>query len=261
MNENVVIDETQEKSLSIGELFFLVKKNIILIIVITILCTAAASVYGLFFKERSYTASASTMVMVDVDKKGTQTTTEYTNYMYSTQLINTYNDFVVSKNIINKTIEALKDKGYDLSYETIKKNLSLSSKTNSLVVTISYTAHGNGKDQEAIDVVNTLVDTIIYTVNNEKNSDDKLKWPILSNSIESIDQADKAVGKRGATTIILIGILAGLVISFGIVLIKYLTDDTFKSREEFERVFKINVLAQIPDLQIIKGDEKNESSK
>jgi len=260
-NENVM-QENSEKSISLGELFFLAKKNIILILIITIVCTAIGGVYGLFIKERSYTASATTMVMVDTSKQSTVTSTEYSNYMYSTYLINTYKDFVVSHKVIDEVVTNLANsKGYVLTYKTITENLSISNDQNSLVVTLSYTAHGNEKEQESIDVVNEILKTSIKIVDEEKLESDstKLKYFILSNSVQPIDYATSAIGKRGASTIIIISFVVGLVISFGIILIKYLTDDTFKSKEEFKRIFGIDVIATIPDLETIKGDATNEN--
>ena len=258
-NNSVAIEsEELEKGLSLGEIFFIIKKNIILILVITMVCTVAAGVYGFFFKEYSYTATTSTMVMVDVTKKETQTSTEYSNYMYSIQLINTYEDFVTSRKVIQKTVDELKDQYPDLNYKKIKNNLSLSNSNSSLVVRISYTAHGEGKGQEAIDVVNTLVNSTIDIVNNSKREDDTLQYSILSKAIEIVDYAEQSEAKRGATLITLIGMLVGLAISFFIVLISRLLDDTYKSKEEFERQFKIDVIATIPDLVDAKGDSKDE---
>ncbi|MBQ7277378.1 MAG: hypothetical protein IJS58_09075 [Bacilli bacterium] len=255
-NNEIANEMNEEKSLTLGEILFVVRKNILLILIITFVCTLAGSIYGLGFKEHSYTASTTTLVMVDVNKTGTQTTTEYTNYMYSIQLINTVEDFITSNLVIDRAIENLKNDYPELTYKSVKNNLSVSNGNNSLVVKISYTAKGDGKDQEAVKVVNELVDSMIYLVNNTTNDNGKLTYEILSNSISVMDKAKNSEAKRGAATIIAICFAVGLALSFGIILIKYLMDDTYKDKEEFERYYKINVIATIPNLVDTKGGEK-----
>ena len=254
--DNISSETSKESSLTFGEILFVVRKNILLILIITFFCALVGGVYGLVFKEYSYTASTTTLVMVDGNKTKTQTTTEYTNYMYSIQLINTVEDFISSKAVINRAMENLKDKYPDLTYKQIKNNLSISNANNSLVVKVSYTAKGDGRDKEAIDVVNELVNSMIYIVNNSKKEDDTLQYEILYNSISIIDPAEQSEPKRGAAMITAICFVVGLAISFGIILIKYFMDDTYKNKDEFERYYKINVIATIPDLVDAKGGEQ-----
>ena len=43
--------------------------------------------------------------------------------------------------------------------------------------------------------------------------------------------------------------LIGLIISFAIVLIKFLSDDTYTSKDAFEKTFNINILSSIQNAE------------
>ena len=73
--------------------------------------------------------------------------------------------------------------------------------------------------------------------------------------MEKVESNQDVTYRRGALTTILISFLIGLVLSFIIILIKYLTDDTFTSKESFEEVTGINVLSIIGEVTASGGNK------
>ena len=73
--------------------------------------------------------------------------------------------------------------------------------------------------------------------------------------MEMVESNQDVTYRRGALTTILISFLIGLVLSFIIIWIKYLTDDTFTSKESFEEVTGINVLSIIGEVTASGGNK------
>ena len=249
-----------EKSVTLKDLLFIIKKNIWMILIITFLTTAAAAVYGLGFKPITYKASATALVDNNNASSGGGSSSEYQNYILSTYLMNTFKDFVVSDLVLKDTVETLKtekpDRFKNLTLNTIKANLSVSvSTSNSLILTTTF-KYKNGED--AVDIVNQVLASTVKIVN-EKDEHGEYKMKVLAESFVIIDSAEigNVTSSRGASVVILIGFFGGFVLAFVIGLIKYLADDTYTSKEEFEAAFDVNVLSLLVDVSGNKDEKGN----
>lgn len=252
MEQKQIIAE-EEKGISLSDLFFLIKRNILLILIITGLFTVGGAVYGLRFKKITYTATSTAIVMVD---SGTSSASgDYQNYLTSTYLINTFKDFIVSNNVVKQVIESPDCTKYDLTIKEINDNITISTSTNSLILTLKYSC---ADQDEAIKVLNKIVEMTIESANKLDENNDPVYKTLCGNFVV-MDQADtqNTTASRGATLVIVICFLIGFIISFAIVLVKYLTDDTYTSKDDFERVYNINVLSLLPDI----SDYEKEGSK
>lgn len=233
----------EDNGLSLRDLVFLAKKNILLILIVTLICTLIGAIYGLGFKETKYTASASAIVMAE---SSSATKNGYQDYLYSNYLMNTFQEFVVSNPVIELVRSDLsKNK---LTINEIINSTTISVGTNSVILNIKSVTNDR---QLSIDMVNSILNNAIK-VANQTREDGEYKYSILANKITDMEYATEATGSRGASIVIVVSFVIGLVISFAIILIKYLMADTYSSKEEFERDFNINVLAMVPE---ITGEE------
>lgn len=107
--------ELRNDGISFVELFNLLKKNILLIIVITFIATVVGGVYGAFIKKPVY--SATSTAVIQVDNKEIQ---EYNAFVYAQYLVNTMSEFIVSDSVI---IEVGKELIQD-EYQFVEKNNS-----------------------------------------------------------------------------------------------------------------------------------------
>ncbi len=242
IRENII---EEEKGLSLSDLLFLVKRNIILIVIITGLFTIAGAVYGLKFKKISYTATSTAIVMVD-RAGNASSSAAYQDYLTASYLINTFKDFIVSENVVKKVVESNECKDYNLTVGGVKSATSISTTSNSLILIIKYSCYDK---QQAIDVVNQLTKSTIE-VADSKDSEGNDVYKILAGNFVVMDNAGErnVSASRGASVVIVVSFLIGFIISFAIVLIKYLTDDTYTSKDDFERVYNIDVLSLIPEI-------------
>ena len=80
----------------------------------------------------------------------------------------------------------------------------------------------------------------------EEYSDEYL-YPTFANKLVEMDNQPSYATKSTKTVIItIIAFIVGAAVSCGIVLVRYLLDDTFKSRAQLEEATGINVLTSIP---------------
>ena len=258
MNEEVY----QEQGISFSDLLFLVKRNILVILIITIICAIAGGVYAYGLKKPVFTAVATAVVQAEQSTTNNQ---ESTSYSYSVALTNTFKDVIKSQPVIVAAADELVKNDKYANIENarsslmgkLKSNVSVTSTTSTLILTVS--ASSTDRD-EAILLANTiLTETINVTdqfevdENGQPVVDSEGKkiylYPILGNKLKVLQNADldTTSEKHNELLILVVACMIGLIISFAIVLIKFLSDDTYTSKDTFEKTFNINILASIQD--------------
>lgn len=280
MEQNQIVQE-EERGITLSDIFFLIKKNILMICIITLVLTLAGAVYGLKFKKITYTAKAEAIVMAE--SNGSTAQANYQEYVTSTYLINTFTTFIVSNKVLTAVTIDLSDRldaykaehpdavlpeNYkDLSKEenrnsvisTIQKNTTISTTTNSLIISIKYKS---SNEALSIVVANLLVEKTkeIADKYTEEGGEKVYDYKMLAGNFASVDVADTFTtdASRGAAKVIIICFLVGIVLSAAIILIKFFVDDTYTSKEAFEKAFNINVLTLLPDFSDFeeKGGKK-----
>ena len=90
--------------------------------------------------------------------------------------------------------------------------------------------------------------------NNDLVNDEGFKP--LANKIIIIHKANSATVSNKSMTVFLLSIVIGFVLGLVAVVIAHLINDTFTSREEFERQTGLNVLVMLPN-PVLKGDSND----
>lgn len=265
--ENVNVQEEQS-GISLREIFFLFRKNLLLIIIVTFICTACGFGYARFIRKPTYTANAT--FVVQPDTIATDVSSEYQSYQYGGYLVDSVVSFVVSDPVMEKVAENLLiEDGEAEPSETkilaladkIKKNTSVSSGQSSLIVTVSYnlTSEFDTDDENsdrAAKICNMIVSASKEIADQKKldeeghvlkddNGKDMYRFYIYANKIESFSRAKDSKKSTKTLTITAIGCIIGIVLSCGFALIRYLVDDTYSSKDELERVTGAPVLTYI----------------
>ncbi len=266
--ENQNLQTNQEKnSISLVDLLFVLKRNLLLIIGITFIFTLAGAIYGLNYK--SYTYSTNATVMVRADSQSTSAG-NYNDTVQSLRIIATVKDFIVNDVVMEAVAEELVEKsGLDINVTYIKNvvkgGLSLSSEEDSLILTLSfrstiYKLNSETEDIFVIDALNTVITkaqevsaTIIETTNAAGEIKTEYKYPFVANNIQELSFAKNYSGTRGAAKVIMLCCVIGAVVGYLLALMLYLLDDTYKTKEEVEEATGIPVLAFIEDIQLTGG--------
>jgi capsular polysaccharide biosynthesis protein len=238
-----MISEKSEEGISLLDLINMVKNNIILIISIVFVTTILGGLVSMFVIDPKYESNADVMIQV-------QSSSSEVGYDYTTaqKLVTTIAEFLRKEVVLEKAVDIAKVEAQkvgislNLDAEDIKHDLTVTSSSSSYFINISYV----NKDPKITGiVVNAIIDAGIDLANSNAS------FSSLSNKIARTSTAKE--GKYDSPNKVLytlIGAFIGMVIAGGIVLLKELLNNTYKTRNELESAYGINVIGVIPKYDI-----------
>ena len=209
-------------------------KNLILIVLITVFFSGCGILYSMLKVKPVYTASRSVILRTSVETNNR----DDVSAMYNADLAKIYlPDVEKALKGYNTTTRATEI--YQNETSSSKGSLSAGAVSvkygvDSLIFKISY----SDKDFETAE---RKLDALI------KAADERLGDVIRAEKVGLIpiqEYADES-SSSSARKFIILGVLVGLIISFGIVLVKYALDNTIKSKNEYEYLTGVSVIAVI----------------
>ena len=263
MNEEQQMVSEESKGLTFKDILFIIRKHWIAILAFIVLATASGfALTGVEQVARPVYKSTGTMLVSYEGGKDTAITTEYN---FSSYITNTYVAFIKEEAVLSKAAEKLNNNtelNKPIEYTALKLKKKLSVSASSLILTVSYSA--NDPD-DAKTILQTIIDTASEVADSPKldeqgnvilDSEGKPepKYKFLNGNLTSVSQAKKGEPVLNTLRNAAIGFGAGIVLAFAYVVIRELSDNTFKSSEEIERALDLPVLAGIPDYAF--DDEK-----
>lgn len=252
MSENTT--SRANEAITFADILFIIRKNIILLLIITVLFGIGGGIYGFKYTKTTYTAVSTAMIA----KEQNSANNPDIDYSLSLNLVHTFQQLLSSEAIFKKTSEALRDKYEDqtITAGEIKGATSVSIEQYGLMITISATT--TRSSEFAIDIANQLLYSSIEYANNDLETTEGFKP--LADKIIVVDIATSAPQANKSKTILILSILIGFVVGLIAVVIKQLLNDTFTSREEFERNTGLNVLVMLPN-PVFKGESDDVQEK
>lgn len=226
MNENREMND--ELEIDLGELFKVLKKNILMIIVISLLCAAVGLVSSMFLISKKYNSEATIYITPRVTEQGS---IDYNSLQTNSRMVNNYMEILKGETILAKVADQV---GME-SYEEVLDTITVTNPTDTELISVSAETTDPELSQQIVsltisiftedmmDILNLNNVTIINDakVNEEPVSPSKTKFTVL-------------------------GFGVGLVISCGYVFISYLFDKRLRTREEAENFLGVPVLATVP---------------
>jgi len=231
MNEQQV-EQTSE--ISLVDLYKILKNNLILILVLTLLIGTIAGVFAFVIVDPKYKSNADIMVQVPFEGSS-----ENFDLLNAQRLLPTVAEFLQSERVLDNVIDEL---GLDMTVAQIKTGFNVRSSTTSYFIYISYESTDA---QLSRDIVNTVILEAIALA----NADDD--FSIFRNKI-----TQTSTGKLGIYSspnrplYVIIGLILGGIVGVGLALVKELFNNTYKSKEQLEQSFGIQVLGVIPQFEV-----------
>ncbi|MDP4551654.1 Wzz/FepE/Etk N-terminal domain-containing protein [Alkalihalobacillus macyae] len=232
-----------EETISLKEIFEVLKKRLALILLITLLATATSGVVSYFFLTPIY--ETSTQILVNKNKSS-ENSIDQNQINTDVALINTYSVLIKSPLILD---EVKKELDLNLSTGAINNKISVSNAQNSQVVLISVK---DPDPQLAVDIANTTTSVfekqvkILYNTDNvrilSKAGFEGTPAPVNPNPVLNMAIA------------LVVGLMVGVGLAF---LLEYL-DNTIKNEEDIEKVLGLPVLGTIA---VIEDKEAGISKK
>ncbi|MGG0518660.1 Wzz/FepE/Etk N-terminal domain-containing protein [Priestia aryabhattai] len=223
-----------KETISLKELFQILKKRFWLIILITVIVSTASAVVSYFILTPVY--ESKTQLLVN-QAKSEQQLYDSTEIQTNIQLINTYNVIIKSPVILEKVKDGLK---LNKTVEDLNNQIKVSSATNSQVVEI--TVQDTSKkmaNQIANETAKVFQEEIVKIMN------------IDNVSILSKDEvvANAAPVKPKPLINIGLGVLIGLILGVGLsLLIEYL-DNTLKTEQDIENILGLPVIGVVTNIK------------
>lgn len=247
-NQNIYnqkqVDE-EESGITLKDIFYIIKKNIIVILSIIVAVLIIGSVYTFKIQKPIYQSSAEVMV------SASSSDIEGQNYSLASYLTNTFVAYFKSDLVLDEVVNKLNEQNISVTTSELKNNLDISIVNDSLILELDYTSPSINNSKI---ILNTIIDTAIE-ITNKENISELLKDKIM---VFSYGKDGQRVSKTMMN--LALSLVIGVVIAFLYVLIKNAFDDTFKSKKDIEVVLNIPVIASIPHYEV-KETKENESKK
>ena len=233
MNEQNI--EVQENEISLLDLYLIIRKNFILILTFTILLAMIAAGYAFLIVDETYASNADMMVQVQTD----QTVDGSYDYNTAQKLLATITEFMSKDVVLDEVVRDL-----DLSYtpKQIRSNLTVTSSNTSFFINIKFV------DVDA-ELARRIVDSVIDNAIQIANGNDA--FSSLKNKMTRTSFADVGVYEAPNKPLyVAIGIILGGITGLGFVFIKELMNNSYKTKEQLENAFTIQVLGVIPKYEV-----------
>jgi|SRR5690625_3141499 len=222
-----------EETISLKEIFEVIKKRLLLIISFTIGAALIAAVMSFFVLTPIYESSTQFIVNQSQQDESANIQLDQNTIRTNVELINTYNVIITSTAILNDVISEL-----NLPYtaEALKKNIQVSSEQNSQVVTVTV------KDPDpvqATEIANTTVHVFQDKIPDIMNVDNV---NILS---EAVTKADPTPVEPKPMLNIAIAIVLGAMLGVGLAFLLEYLDTRLRTEEDIEDKLDLPLLGVI----------------
>lgn len=197
------------------------KKNIVIVIILF-------SLFGILFVKlfnKAFYVSETSFTVFSVRNDG------YTYVDGNT--INTYSDLLISRNVLNSINEKL---DFEISFDELRNSISVLTKEKSALITINVTHQNKNKSIKIAEAFSNFIANNLNKLINTKT----IKVSLTHNIIDA-----DIIYKYSNLRVVLIFILVGIAIGFGLVLIKYYFDTSVKSLEFLKNKFDHWIIGNI----------------
>lgn len=239
--------ENEEIEIDLLELFYVLRKNIVAIILAALLGTAVFGAYSFLIAKPVYESTAKLYIL----RQGTSLTS-FADIQISNSLAKDYEEMIFSRPVVMQVAQNL---NLDYTYEELKGMVSINNPTDTRCLNI--TCHNNDV-QEASDIANEFATVAKRQISDIMDTDE----PALYESAIVNDVPIKPEKLKN----MIIGCLLGFIIACGVIIVRYMLNDSLKTEDDIEKFLGLNTLASIPSekaqkVQDLRYKETGEAEK
>ena len=234
--EKDTVHQTDEIEIDLWEICLVLIHNLALIISVGIMAALVAFLATQLFGVPKYESTTKIYIL----NKQENNAVTYSDIQLGTQLTKDYAELIQSRFVLEEVVQGM---GMDLSYEEMKKKVSVTTPTDTRILAIPVMAMqlANAiREAAAVHIMNVM-DIQAVNVSETANMPMKKAGPsVLKNTF--------------------IGGVIGVFLMIAIVLVRFLMDDTVKTPEDVEKYLHLSTLAVIP-LNEGETDSKKKKKK
>ena len=237
------LHDNDEMEIDLIEILYALKKKILIIVAALLAGALIAGVYTRLMITPLYNATSTVLVI----SKET-TLTSIADLQFGGQLTKDYSMLITSRSVLEEVINNL---GLDMGYGTLRGSVSINNPDETRILQITVT----NPDPE---LAKKLADELAAVSSDYIGDKMEVVPPkIIEEAEVPASQASPSLSRN-----VMLGALAGLVLSAGVVTLMTIMDDSLRSEDDIERYLKIPTLASIPDRKdYISGKSKKKSKR
>ena len=235
-----------EETISLKEIFEVLKKRLMLILLITLIATATSGVVSYFLLTPIY--QTSTQILVN-QKADSENAFDYNQVKTNVELINTYSVIIKSPTILDQVSEKL---DLDMSTSDLNEKVSVSNAQNSQVVSIEVQ---DADPALAVDIANTTASVFEKEISNIMNVDNV---SVLSEA--NFEGTPSPVNPKPVLNMA-IALVIGLMIGVGLAFLLEYLDNTIKNEDDIEKILGLPVLGTIAVIEDKEVGSRKSSKK
>lgn len=245
----------QTSQITLSSLLAELRNNLILIIVITLVMTVLGGLFGALFVKTKYSSSAA--LVVSPPSASSSSGGSNSDLSYAVNLTNSFKDFFksdfVSKDAAAKYNATAAEK---VTAGQIKSGITTTTNTQSFIINVSFTS--NNKDAQ--NILNQIIESAISLADSTVVDAGGNEKPVYGLFYEKLTVMNYAGGVSSDSFSKVVKYLAlffagGLVVSFVIIVLKLILNDTYKTKESLENDVPVEVLAMIEDITLAKEEK------
>lgn len=223
MDKNELNDEVE---IDLSQLLKLLKKNIRLIIILALVGIIIAASATTFLISKKYQSQGSVLLKADVVNGSLDSTQVNTNKM----MVNNYVKLLQGNNIQDQVAKNL-----NITSAEVRSSLSITNTTDTQIIEISSTTVDPGLSKRIVDETISVFTTLIQE-----------KLDVTNVTIVDQPEVDPNPVSPSMVKNVIIGAVAGIVISLGYLLLTYLLDTKIKNGEQAEQYLGVPLLGIVP---------------
>ena len=233
--------EDDEISIDLLELISVIFKKIHIIILVGILFAIVAYAGTKFLITPMYT---STTKMYVLSKQNESATVTYSDLQTGSQLTKDYMELVKSRPVLEKVISQLH---LDMNSDDLKNLITVTTPEDTRILTVSVEHPDPQTAKNIADAVREAVSVQITSI-------------MDAESVNTVEEGNLPENPSSPSMLknIVIGGFLGCLLAVGIILLKFMLDDTIKTPDDVEKYLGLSVLASVP---IQPGAEKRKKKK
>lgn len=233
-------DDTIE--IDLKEIFYALWHRILIILLAGILGGVIAGAYTRYMMTPVYTSSSMLLVLT----KET-TLSSLADLQIGSQLTNDYSVMTTSRPVLEEVIDNL---NLQMDYEELERMITISNPEDTRILEISVE---HPTPQMAMQIVNELSEVASEFIGDNM---EVVPPKIIEEGIVPTEKTSPSTMRNT-----LLGILAGLFISGGIVVLMTVLNDSIKNEDDVEKYLGLSTLASVPDRKDYIGGKKKKSGR
>lgn len=239
--------ENEEIEIDLLELFFVLRKNIVAIILASLIGTAVFGAYSFLIAKPVYESTSKLYILSQ-----STSLTSFADIQISNSLAKDYEEMIFSRPVVMQVAQNL---NLDYKYEELKGMMTVNNPADTRCLNI--TCHSNDM-QEAADIANEFATVAKRQISEIMDTDEPA---LYENAIANENPIKPEKLKN-----MIIGFLLGFIIACGIIIVRYMLNDSLKSEDDIEKFLGLNTLASIPNekaqkVQDLRYKETGEAEK